>query len=109
MEANSSPRWTSTIVALPIVLYTSYVLYERSELSILLSLPIIPYPDNFPKIPSVESCPCPGILTNILSLREPSPQKDPPADTPSNTAPAGSVNYSVAIERTCLTEALPSP
>lgn len=35
----SHSRWTSTIVALPIVLYTSYILYERSEFSFLLFLP----------------------------------------------------------------------
>lgn len=25
------PRWLSTIVALPIVMYTSWILYERGE------------------------------------------------------------------------------
>lgn len=30
---NELNSWTSTIVALPIVMYTSWILYERSEFS----------------------------------------------------------------------------
>ncbi|KAJ5675517.1 hypothetical protein N7462_008414 [Penicillium macrosclerotiorum] len=53
-------RWLSGIVALPVALFTTWILYERGEYFLFLS--------QWQYLLDVEGCPCKAIMLTLSSL-----------------------------------------